>query len=310
LETRTPLLVRSPGMEPHIRPFKLERGSYLPTSPEFAMKKLLVGGLEKIFQICPAFRDEPRSHTHLPEFTLLEWYRAHADELAIMRDVEELVAALARDRAGTASGPAPLRYQGRELDVTPPWPRLKVRDLFAAHGVDLAGQHADREALAVKCRHLGLEVADRDSWDDLYFRIWLNRIEPGLPADRAVFVHRYPKSQSALAVVDEDPDGSLWARRFEFYLGGIELGNAFCELVDPVEQRRRFETDMELRSLTYGADFPVSPIDEEFMDALAEGLPPSAGIAVGVERLAMLFADEVDIGFLHWLDPASDSPGQ
>ena len=125
-------------------------------------------------------------------------------------------------------------------------------------------------------------------WDDLYFKIWLNLIEPRLPADRAVFVTRYPASQAALSVIDTDPDGSRWAERFEVYAGGLELGNAFEELTDPGEQRRRFIEDMELRSEVYGNDFPVNPLDEEFLDALAEGMPPSGGIAMGVDWLVML----------------------
>jgi lysyl-tRNA synthetase class 2 len=116
-----------------------------------------------------------------------------------------------------------------------------------------------------------------------------------------VLVTRYPASQAALSVVDEDPDGSRWARRFEVYAGGLELGNAFEELTDPVEQRRRFAADMELRRATYGDDFPPSPVDEDFLAALAEGMPPSGGIAMGVDRLIMLVADEPDIGFTFWL---------
>lgn len=311
-ETRTPLLVPSPGMEPHIRPFQATRPAlnpdapplppalrdlYLPTSPEFAMKRLLAGGLERIFQLGPAFRDEPVSTTHRPEFTMLEWYRAYAGYEEIMSDTEALVETLARALHGS-----PLFvFQGREISVAAPWPRLRVRDLFREHaGVDLVAA-ADAPALARECGRLGIAVSPTDAWDDLYFRIWLNRIEPALPADRAVFVTRYPASQAALAVVDEDADGSRWAKRFEAYAGGLELGNAFEELTDPAEQRRRFAEDMELRAAAYGPGFPPNPVDEGLLLALAEGMPPTGGIAMGVDRLVMLLADEPDIDYTFWL---------
>lgn len=306
LETRTPLLVPCPGMETDIRPFRVAPWSrekdrdgflgFLPTSPEFAMKRLLAGGLEKIFQVCPSFRDEPLSSTHRPEFTMLEWYRAWAGYEDIMRDTEELFEFLARKIHGSAEIP----YAGRRISVKMPWPRLRVRDLFLERGVDLV-KLAERDALAGACRSLGLTVAQADTWNDLYFRIWLNEIEPKLPQDRAVFVTRYPASQAALSVIDSDPDGSRWARRFELYAGGIELGNAFEELTDPDEQRRRFIRDMEARTRAYGPDFPPCPLDEEFLGALKEGIPPSGGIAIGVDRMVMLYGDEPEIGFTFWL---------
>jgi elongation factor P--(R)-beta-lysine ligase len=311
-ETRTPLLVPCPGMEPHIRPLRVVpaggapdpagRGAYLPTSPELAMKRLLVGGLERIFQIAPAFRAEPATPQHRPEFTLLEWYRAGAGDAEIMVDVEELLAELARAVHGEPAIP----WRGRRIDVAPPWPRLRVRDLFAEHaGVDLV-----RDDLGAACDRLGIGRAPDDGWDDLTFRIWLDAVEPRLPADRAVLVTRYPASQAALAEVDADPDGSRWARRFEAYAGGLELGNAFQELTDPAEQRRRFEADMALRERVYGASLPATPLDEEFLAALEEGLPPSGGIAMGLDRIVMLLADEPDLGYTLWLDPADPAPAR
>jgi lysyl-tRNA synthetase class 2 len=300
IETRTPLLVPCPGMEIHIRPFELNTGAFLPTSPEFAMKRLLVGGLEKIFQICPAYRYEPNSTTHHPEFTMLEWYRAYDNVASIQADTEFLVEALALRIHGRPE----IRFGEQVISVKAPWPRLRVRDLFREIGVDLVASNT-AEALAQECRRLGVVPADalleNDTWDDLYFRIWLNRIEPNLPADRAVFVERYPPSQAALAVLDRDSDGSIWAKRFEFYIGGLELGNAFEELTDAKEQRARFERDMRERETLYGSAFPASPIDEEFLGALEEGMPPSGGIAVGVDRLVMLLANEPDIEKTLWL---------
>lgn len=302
-ETRTPLLVPCPGMETHIRPFQVKKLNenksqyYLPTSPEFAMKRLLVGGLEKIFQICPAFRDEPNSPTHRPEFTILEWYRAYANDHHIMEDVENLFEFLAYKIFSKPS----ILYQGKEISVKKPWPRLKVRDLFLEKtGIDLV-KNSETHHLISHCKRLGILIGENDQWDDLYFKIWMNQIEPFLPAEQAVFVTRYPPSQAALANTDKDPDGSLWARRFEVYAAGLELGNAFDELIDPSEQRRRFIADMELREKIYGNTFPKTPIDEGFLEALSEGMPPSGGIAMGVDRIVMLFANETDIHFTHWI---------
>lgn len=306
LETRTPLLVPCPGMEPHIRPFAVNSTEgtplFLPTSPEFAMKRLLVGGLERIFQICPAFRDEPYSVTHSPEFTMLEWYRAYASYEDIMRDTEELFAFIAIQLFGKPS----FVFQGQEISVATPWPRLRIRDLFQKMaGIDLT-QASTAEDLADECARLGIKAnLERENWDDLYFKIWLNVIEPRLPPNQAVFVTRYPASQAALSVIDEDSDGSRWARRFEVYAGGIELGNAFEELTDPDEQRRRFIKDMDLREKVYGPSFPKNPLDEGFLEALAEGMPPSGGIAMGVDRMVMLFANEPEISYTLWIDPNS-----
>lgn len=316
LETRTPLLVPSPGMEPHIWPFRLETHSsteaptFLPTSPEFAMKRLLVGGLERIFQISPAFRNEPRSPHHLPEFTMLEWYRANSDYEAIMRDTEELFLYLAMKLFGKPS----LRFQGYEISVTPPWPRLRVRDLFMEHAqVDLVKCNT-AQSLAIECQRLGLSVSNTnnltETWDDLFFKIWLNLIEPKLPKNKAVIIDRYPSSQAALSVLDQDPDGSIWAKRFEVFAGGLELGNAFEELTDSIEQRKRFEKDMELRANIYGDSFPKTPLDEDFLSALEEGMPPSGGIAIGVDRMVMLFADEPDIDQTVWITPQGVTPSQ
>lgn len=302
-EIRTPLLVPCPGMEPHIRPFEVKKVNeskgryYLPTSPEFSMKRLLVGGLEKIFQICSAFRDEPNSPTHRPEFTILEWYRAYANYEDIMVDVEKLFEFLAYKLFHQPVIP----YQGKEISVKTPWPRLEVRSLFLEKaGIDLV-KSSEIHHLISHCKRFGIIVGENDHWDDLYFKIWMHQIEPSLPTQQAVFVTRYPPSQAALAKIDKDPDGSSWARRFEVYAAGLELGNAFDELTDPDEQRKRFIEDMKLREKLYGESFPTTPIDEDFLVALTEGMPPSGGIAMGVDRIVMLFANETDIQYTFWI---------
>lgn len=310
LETRTPLIVPSPGMEPHIQPLaihrhvgKAERIGFLPTSPEFAMKRLLAGGLERIYQICPAFRDEPDSFEHSVEFTLLEFYRAHATYEDLMRETEELMNALARLIHQSDF----VMFRGHRISFELPFQRFRTRDLFRdIVSIDLH-EYSTFEKLKAKCIELKLDPQSSQTWDDLYFLIWLNLIEPRLPLDRAFFVTDYPASQAALSKTAQTVDGFAYAKRFEIYAGGLELGNAFEELTDPVEQRARFIKDMDLRERSYGSHFPRSPIDEDFIRALEEGLPPSSGIAMGVDRLIMLLADEPEIQFTHWLPKLSAS---
>lgn len=306
-EVRTPLLVSSPGMEPYIRPIEIKATGgrvFLPTSPEFALKKLLAGGMENIFQLGPCFRQEPVSRTHLPEFTMLEWYETRRDYLQLMETTEQLVESVAR----AVHGKAQFIFRDKSIDVSTPWPRLTIEELFLRWGACDLRRNGDREGLGAACRELKIATDPSDTWDDLFFKIWLNEIEPRLPQDRAVIVHRYPPPQAALSVMETDPDGTAWARRFEVFIGGLELANAFEELRNPVEQRARFEKDMALRQAVFGDSFPPNPIDEEFLRALEEGIPPTSGIALGVDRLIMLAADEPDIANTFWLNPYWPAP--
>ena len=299
-EVRTPLLVKSPGMEAHIDPFKLTTGSFLPSSPEFAMKKLLVGGLERIFQICSAFRNEPFSAHHRPEFTILEFYRAYSNDEIIRQDFEKLVESLAIQ----INGAPEIKYQNKKINVSAPWPRLRIHDLFTEHlEVDLRKENT-LEKLRLRATQIGVRLDSSDTWDEIYFRLWIERIEKKLPADRAVFVTHYPASQAALANLEADSLGGTWAKRFEAYIGGIELCNGFDELTDAREQQSRFEIEMDSRKKSIGESGQhLSPLDEEFIMALEEGMPPSGGVAVGLDRLVMLFADETDIEYCIWLNP-------
>lgn len=322
LETRTPLLVKSPGMEPHIRPIQTTLGAYLPTSPEFAMKKLLAGGLTKIFQICPAFRHEPHSPNHLQEFTLLEWYCVGADENELMIETENLIHQVALDLFGSSK----ITFQEQTIDLTPPWSRFSTRELFQKYvGIDL-NEFKTAESLEQVCANhnlLKLSAVNSNAsniikdgannnlaqktWDDLYFLLWLNLVEPNLPKNHPLFVTEFPASQAALAKKAVSKDGWPYARRFEVFIGGLELANAFNELTDAQEQRARFVADMNLREEVYGKSFPKNPIDESFIDALNEGIPPTSGIALGVDRLIQLFADENEISYTFWLTP-EESP--
>ncbi len=268
LEVETPLAVPSPGLDLHLDAFAVDgfdAPRWLITSPEYQMKRLLAGGAGPIFQIARCFRRGERGRHHEPEFTMLEWYRPDAGAEDVMRDTERLVA-----RAAAAiHGEAAIERDGARIDLTPPWPRHTVAELFAAHA--------------------GRAVHDVLPDEEAFFRAWIERVEPALgPEPR--FVTRWPASMASLArLADDDP---RWALRFEAYLGGVELCNGFDELTDPVEQRGRLERDHAAR-LREG--LPPYPIDERFLGALEEGLPPSGGNALGLDRLVMLIAGAASI---------------
>lgn len=280
VETDTPTLVMSPGMEPHIRPLTVEgRRCFLPTSPEFAMKKLLAQGYTRIFQVCRAYRLEPRSSTHNPEFAILEWYRAHSGYEQIMDDVEELFVAIGH----ALQSP---------VDVSRPWPRLSVEECFE--------RFAGRDLVAMLPADDATDL-ERERFNDEFFKVFMDEVEPGLKAlSRPVIVHGYPWFQAALSNLYTDERGLRWAKRFEVYGGGLELGNAFDELTDAAEQRQRFEKDMALRQKIYGAGFPPSPVDEELLTAIGK-MSPTGGIAMGIDRMVMYFTGAASIDEVVWL---------
>lgn len=306
LEVDTPALQVSPGLEPHLMAFETElrgphpddrRRLYLHTSPEFAMKKLLVAGLPRIFQMSHVFRNGERAATHHPEFTMLEWYRVGAGTEALIEDCQALLqAALAavpqRDR---------LTWQGREADPLADWQVLSVAAAMERHaGIDIAPSLADPArpdvaALGAQSARLGLPARPGDDWDDLFFRIFLDHVEPKLGLGAPTVLTDYPIHMAALS--RPKPGAPHLAERFELYVCGLELANGFGELTDPVEQRRRFEADMALKEALYGVRYPI---DEDFLAALAHGLPESAGIALGVDRLAMLVTGALDIEDVLW----------
>jgi elongation factor P--(R)-beta-lysine ligase len=291
VEVETPALQVSPGLEPHLVAFATDlvapggarRRLHLHTSPEFAMKKLLVAGMPRIFQLARVFRNAERASTHHPEFTMLEWYRANAGYESLMQDCEELLRAIA------AQGVARLRWRGQECDPTAPCERLTVAEAFARHtSVDIFATAPDPHApsldlLAKAAARMGVAPRPGDAWDDLFFRIFLERIEPKLGIGRATILYDYPISMAALSRAKaSDPRA---AERMELYVCGLELANGFGELTDATEQRRRFEADMALKERRYGERYPI---DEDFLAALAHGMPESAGIALGFDRLMML----------------------
>jgi len=309
VEVETPSLQISPGMEPHLVAFATEllapgaeRGMplYLHTSPEFAMKKLLVAGMERIFQLARVFRNAERSATHHPEFTMLEWYRAGEGYERLMDDCDGLL------RAAGESGATMLRWQGQECDPSAPAERLSVAEAFARHtGIDILATAPDPRApslalLAEAARPIGVAPRPGDAWDDLFFRIFLDHIEPRLGIGRATILYDYPISMAALSR-PKASDPRL-AERFELYVCGLELANAFGELTDAAEQRRRFEADMALKERRYGMRYPI---DEDFLAALAHGMPESAGIALGFDRLVMLAAGAATIDDVLWVPVAA-----
>ena len=282
LEVETPLVVPSPGLEIHLDAVPAGDG-YLITSPEYSMKRLLAAGFEKIVQVCKCFRANEHGPHHAGEFTMIEWYRAYASIDAIAADTEQLVHAVCGDHA---------RIGERRISVAPPWQRITVRDAMQRWaGIAVRGDEPATELVA-EIRRAGIAVAGDLAWDDAFFTAWLARVEPAIAAlDHAILVEDWPVPLAALA--REKPGDPATALRFEAYVGGLELANAFDELVDANVQRARFEAEQAVRA---ARGRPVYPIDHRLLAALAEGLPPSAGIALGFDRLAMLASGVATIG--------------
>ena len=271
LEVETPALQVSPGLEPHLFAFESRLRDphggapltrYLRTSPEFTLKKLLVAGLPRIFELAHSFRNSERSSTHSPEFTMLEWYRTGATYTALESDCEALLRV-----ASEAAGSDVLRWRGAVCDPRADAERLTVADALAKH----AGTSLE------ELRHGGSA-----GFEERFFRVFLESVEPRLGLGRATLLVDWPIELAALARAK--PGDSSLAERVELFVCGLELANGWSELTDPVEHRRRFEREQAEKARLYGERYPI---DEDFLAALAHGLPECAGIALGFDRLVM-----------------------
>lgn len=297
VEIEAPLVVRSPGMEPHLDAFELKSDSprrFLHTSPEYALKRLLGQGFERIYSLGPCFRDEPPSKTHSPEFTMLEWYATGLDLPGLMDQTEGLIRA-----ARAALGKGPVGYRGRVTDVDRPFERLTVQDAFARYAGFDPFEHPTVDGLRAAATAAGHYVSPGGTWDDVFFQVHLDAVEPKLGVTRPTFLWAWPTSQAALARLD--PSGTR-ALRFELYAGGFELANAFDELIDAEEQRARFIAEQAERR---AAGRAVHPIDEVLLDSLRR-MSPTAGIALGVDRLVMWLtgAERIDdVRVQRWQGP-------
>lgn len=299
-EVETPILQVCPVMDTHIHGFKtnllnidrsVKKDMYLHTSPEFDMKKILTAGVPRIYQICHVFRNAEGSKLHSPEFTMIEWYRAHADYTAMMDDCENLIRALA-----IQSGRQYLNFRDHQCDPFKDWERLSVADAFTQYTkINLDDCLNDLQLFKAKAQGQGIRVIDSDQWDDVFHAVMAEKIEPFLGMNQPTILYDYPVSMAALS--RKKPSDTRYAERFELYICGVELANAFSELTDAKEQRKRYQEEKASKQKIYGESYPP---DESFFAALEYGMPDSAGIALGIDRLVMLLLGVEDINHVLW----------
>ena len=293
-EVETPYAVPAPGEEVHVGTFRTERATptgerhplWLHTSPEFAMKKLLAGGAGPIFQLARVWRNNEGSDTHAPEFTMLEWYRPGATMADLIAETLALLRAVL---------PPLVHCRGVQTDLTSAEILTKAIIITFEPNADVLATAGDAPALAAAA---GVRLRDNETWEDLFFRLLLERVEPRIGRAHPTFLTHWPAAQAALA--RRDPADTRVAERFELFVCGIELANAFVELTDAEEQRARFAADRARRHALNGAE--DWPLDEDFLAAVA-CLPPCAGIALGFDRLAMIAAGADRIDQVLWLPP-------
>ena len=307
-EVETGILQVSPGNETHLHAPRTElHGAdgaratrYLRTSPEFACKKLLAAGEQKIFEFGRVFRDRERGDLHLPEFTMLEWYRADTAYDAVMADSIAVIA-----RAAQATGIRQFSFRGRTADPFAEPERLTVASAFERFaGIDLlatiADGKGDRASLAAAATGR-VRITDDDTWSDIFSKVLVEHVEPNLGQGRLTILFEYPAPEAALARAK--PSDPRVAERFEIYACGVELANGFGELTDPREQRKRFTLAMDEKQRRYGERYPL---DEDFLDAVAR-MPEASGVALGFDRLVMLASGAVRIDHVVWAPPAGDA---
>lgn len=291
-EVSTPSLLPVPSTEPFLEVFQTElrddqghtSQAFLPSSPEFALKKLLAAGSGSIFEITKSFRNgEGQSGRHNPEFTILEWYHTPGDYMTVAADFEELMryVFVAVNRGQSHR----LCYQGKEYSLEAPWERISVAEAFQKYvGIDTETM-LDRVRLAAYGKQHGYQVTEQTTWEEMWNQIMANEIEPHLGIKGPTILYDYPVAQAALAKKAKDP---RFAERFEVFMAGYELGNCFSELTDPDEQEARCLADLAERKKLGKTEYGM---DTDFIAALRLGMPETGGIAVGVDRLAAIFAD-------------------
>src|SRR6202521_5972734 len=307
VEVETGILQISPGNETHLHAPRTELVSadgtratrYLRTSPEFACKKLLAAGETKIFELARVFRDRENGHLHLPEFTMLEWYRANASYDAVMADSVVIIA-----HAAQATGIGRFSFRGRAADPFAEPELLTVAMAFERFaGIDLlatvADGQGDRESLAAAVGQKVRITAD-DTWSDIFSKVLVEHIEPNLGQGRLTLLFEYPVPEAALARTK--PSDPRVAERFEIYACGVELANGFGELINASEQRRRFAQAMDEKERRYGERYPL---DEDFLAAVAH-MPEASGVALGFDRLVMLASGASSIEQVVWTPPVTE----
>lgn len=291
----------SPGNEAHLHGFQTawvgENGArrplYLHTSPEFAAKKLLAAGETRIFDYARVYRNGEVGPLHSSEFTMLEWYRAGEPYGVVMADCVELCRLALKEGRRSA-----LEWRGMTCDPNPEPERLTVSEAFMRHAeIDLEPTLGEARALARAAQSIGVRTSAEESWSDIFSRVLVERVEPKLGQGWLTLLCEYPAEEAALArPLAGDP---RFAERFELYACGVELANGFGELTDPVEQRRRFEAEMNVKQATYGERYPL---DEDFLAAL-EHMPQASGVAMGFDRLVMLATGARRIADVLWTPP-------
>lgn len=307
-EVETGILQVSPGNETHLHAPRADMtGSagerlprYLRTSPEFACKKLLAAGEARIFELARVFRDRERGDRHLPEFTMLEWYRANEPYEAVIADCLGVIAEAAR-----AAGTRQFGFRGAIADPFAPAEMLTVAEAFSRYAqVDLlatiARGEGGRAALATAASGK-VRIAEDDTWSDIFSKLLVEYVEPHLGQGRLTVLYEYPAPESALARTTAGDDRV--AERFEVYACGVELANGFGELTDADEQRRRFAAEMDEKHRRYGVRYPL---DEDFLAAVAL-MPDASGIALGFDRLVMLASGATKIDQVVWTPPAGET---
>ena len=307
-EVETGILQVSPGNETHLHAPRTELvradgnrvTRYMRTSPEFACKKLLAAGEPRIFEFARVFRDRERGDLHLPEFTMLEWYRADAGYDAIMADTVVVIA-----HAAQATGIGSFSFRGRHCDPFAEPELLTVAAAFERFaGIDLLATivdgEGDRAALAAAAKDR-VRAADDDTWSDIFSKVLVEHVEPHLGQGRLTLLFEYPAPEAALARTK--PGDPRVAERFEIYACGVELANGFGELTDVAEQRHRFTASMDEKERRYGERYPL---DDEFLAAVAH-MPEASGVALGFDRLVMLASGAPRIDQVVWTPPAGEA---